>query len=66
MPARETEIIGEEEIKEIVGIDVFEDIKRAKNNLNSILNSFLACNARFTLSSFAERSSGWIQASQDW
>src|SRR3989304_7130617 len=40
MPARETEIIGEEEITEIVGIGIFEDIKRAKNNLNSILNSF--------------------------
>lgn len=40
MPARETEIIGEEEIAEIVGTGVFEDIKRAKNNLNAILNSF--------------------------
>ncbi len=40
MSSRNTEIIGEEEITEIVGTGVFEDIKRAKNNLNSILNSF--------------------------
>ncbi|OGL40548.1 MAG: hypothetical protein A3C43_01420 [Candidatus Schekmanbacteria bacterium RIFCSPHIGHO2_02_FULL_38_11] len=40
MPARETEIISEEEIAEIVGRGVFEDIKKAKNNLNTILNSF--------------------------
>ncbi|OGL39498.1 MAG: hypothetical protein A2042_00125 [Candidatus Schekmanbacteria bacterium GWA2_38_11] len=41
MPIRETEIISEEEIERIAGKDAFEDIKKARRNIQSIL-SFLS------------------------
>jgi len=39
MPLKETEIISQEEIVEISGRDAFEDLRKAKGNLQSILNS---------------------------
>ena len=39
MPLKETEIISEKEIVDIAGVKTFEDIKKAKANLQSILNS---------------------------
>jgi len=39
MPVRETEIITEEEIEKIAGKDAFEDIKKARGNIQSILSS---------------------------